>query len=318
MNRWRTGIMGAGMIAQGFDKPGDKRVLSMAHAFIQVPNFKLGGFYDQDPCRAEEAEQKWDCPTTPRSRDKWLNSGWDVIYIATPDECHGNDFRDALAHHPRAILIEKPLATNSAEGVTLLEEAYRLGVIVIVDYPRRWHSATSKVAEFIRAGKVGIPVSAVFTVSGGVIHNLSHALDLFLAWWGDGWQVSLNSRHGSVTCLTFSRGEVSFEAIVIDQTAQLYYVFEMHIYCSQGKVELSYSPEIVELFYLKPHPAYPAYRVLTPFFRMGMEEEPLLCHTLEALAAAMANPVQAEDPYRREIESQMFMAEVFHYFKKNN
>ena len=313
MNEWRVGIMGAGMIAQGFDRPGDNRVLSMAHAFTRIPDFKLGGFYDQNARQAEEAEQKWGCPATPRLRTEWLNSGWDVIYIATPDECHANDFRDALAQLPRAILVEKPLAINGDEALKLLKDARQLGVLVMADYPRRWHSATQKVTEFIRIGKVGIPVSAVLTVSGGVIHNLPHALDLFLSWWGGGWKVSFNSRRESITCLTFSRGDVSFEAAVIDRPAQLYYVFEMHIYCSQGKIELSHSPEIVEVSDLQAHPAYPAYRVLTPFFRTEMEEEPLLCSAVETLRTVMANPVKAEEAYRRELESQMLMAEVFRY-----
>ena len=313
MNKWRVGIMGAGMMSQGFDKPGDNRVLSMAHAFTLLPQFGICGFYDQDVRRAEEAEKKWSCPSTPRSREEWLKNGWDVIYIATPDEYHANDLHDALAQRPRVILVEKPLATDPSEALSLLQKAKGLGVMVMVDYQRRWHSATPKVAELIRTGKVGIPVSAVLTVSGGVIHNLPHALDLFLAWWGGGWRVSFNSRHGSITSLAFSRREVSFEAIVIDQPAQLYYVFEMHIYCSQGKVELSYSPEIVELFYLKPHPAYPAYRVLTPFFRMGMEEEPLLCRTLEELEAVLLDPARGEAAYKRELESQKLMAEVFRY-----
>ncbi len=314
MSGWRVGVMGAGMMAQGFDKPGDNQVLSMAHAFTRAPQFILGGFYDQDLHRAEEAEQKWGCPITPRSRDKWLNSGWDVIYIATPDECHADDFHHALAHRPQAILIEKPLTTDGAEALNLLQRAMQLGVLVMVDYPRRWHSVTSKVKEFIRKGKLGIPVSAVFTVSGGVMHNLPHLLDLFLTWWGGGWQVSFNNRQDDMTCLTFLRDNFSLSATIINRPSQPYYVFEMYIYCSDSKVELSQSPEVVKLFEPKPHPSYPTYRVLTPFFRAEMEEEPLLCHTLEALATAMANPVQAEEAYRREIESQMFMAEVFRHF----
>lgn len=292
MNKWRVGIMGAGMMAQGFDKPGDEHVLSMAHAFTQSPGFKLGGFYDQDPRRAEEAERKWGCPATPRTRHEWLDSGWDVIYIATPDECHATNLRDALTQRPRAILVEKPLATRNNVALKLLEEAQEAGVLVMVDYPRRWHTATPRVRELLRNGKVGIPVSAVFIVSGGVIHNLPHELDLFLSWWGGGWRVSFNSQQGNMTCLRFSRGEVSFITMVIDRPTEPYYVFEMHIYCSQGKIELSHSPEILELFEPRPHPVYPTYQVMTPFFHAGMEEEPLLCHTLETLAAAMTIPAR--------------------------
>ncbi|MGB8951792.1 MAG: Gfo/Idh/MocA family oxidoreductase [Candidatus Aminicenantales bacterium] len=306
--------MGAGMIAQGFDEPNDDQVLSMAHAITRTDGFMLGGFYDCDPRRAELAENKWNCPATPRNRAKWLENGWDVIYIATPDANHATDLRDAMARRPRAILIEKPLAVNNEEALDLLYEAVRFGVLVMVNYPRRWHSATARAARAIQAGHIGTPISAIFVFSGGVIHNAPHAFDLFHTWWGGGWRVALNSRHDDLTCLTFSREANSFTVAIIDRLTQPYYVWEAHIYCSHGKVELSHSPEFLELSRLQPHPVYSSYQVLTTLWRSEMDDEPLLCRAGEALAAALANPAQAEAASRRELECQIFMAETLRHF----
>jgi len=302
------------MIAQGFDEPNNGQVLSMAHAITRVNGFMLGGFFDCDPRRAELAEQKWNCPATPRNRAKWLENGWEVIYIATPDANHATDLRDAVTHRPRAILIEKPLAVNSGEAIDLLREASRFDVLVMVNYPRRWHSATARAAEAIQARQIGTPVSATFVISGGVIHNAPHALDLFHTWWGGGWRVEFNARHGDLTCLTFSRGADSFIGAIIDRVTQPYYVLEAHIYCSHGKVELSHSPEFLELSSLQSHPVYSSYQVLTTLWRSEMENEPLLGRALEALAAAMANPAQAEAASRRELECQIFMTETLRHF----
>jgi hypothetical protein len=314
MNRWSVGIMGAGMMAQGYDQPGDDEVLSMAHAFAKSPFFLLGGFYDIDPSKSEAAEERWGCPETPRDRARWLNAKWDVLYVATPDGCHADDLRDALAHHPRAILVEKPLAVSSSEGLELIQKAKKLGIPLIVNFPRRWHSAIPKMSEAILAGKIGTPVSAVFIVSGGVAHNLPHALDLFMCWWGGGWHISFMGNTGRMTFLEFARGDVSFQSTVIDRPGDLYYVFEIHIYCSTGKIELSHSPEIIELSSLQAHPAYASYRVLTPFFRVEMEGGPLLYSVVEALRAVISNPKEAEEAYCRELESQTLMAEALQHF----
>ncbi|MHB8621519.1 MAG: hypothetical protein ACYDAG_18485, partial [Chloroflexota bacterium] len=93
--------MGAGAIAQGFDNPTSPHVLSLAHAVSLSPEFELGGFYDIDSMRSQEAEKKWACPATPRDRQRWLNRGWDVICIATPDQRHAADLADALSVKPR-------------------------------------------------------------------------------------------------------------------------------------------------------------------------------------------------------------------------
>jgi len=185
----------------------------------------------------------------------------------------------------------------------------------MVDYPRRWHSATLRVKELIYQGKIGNPVSAIFVVSGGVVHNLPHTLDLFYTWWDNDWEIFLNGRNGDTTYLIFSKKDLSFSVNVIDRSSTPYYVLEMHIYCSNGKVELSHSPEILEILELKPHTFYPTYNVLTTIFREDMEEEPLLLRTVEALANAMESPEEAEKVYYREFKGHQFMAKVFRFFK---
>ena len=81
----RVGILGAGMMAQGFDRPGSARVLSMAHAFNRSGVFTLGGFFDLQQERAEAAERTWGVVPSPRHRLEWLDADWDIVYIATPD-----------------------------------------------------------------------------------------------------------------------------------------------------------------------------------------------------------------------------------------
>ena len=309
-DRFLVGILGAGRMAQGFDEPGSPHVLSLAHAVKVSPGFRLGGFFDQRPERAEAAERRWGCPPSPRARAEWLGQPWDVVLIATPDAEHGADLRDVLARKPRGIVVEKPVAADGAEGLRLLEEAERLGIPVFVDFPRRWHSGVAAVARDIVAGRLGKPIAAVLTYSGGAAHSAVHMLDLFHTWWGAGWTPTLGGRAGDVALVTLRRGRDALNASFVDVAADRYYVWEMHVWCERGKVELSRSPEVLELSGLDGHPLYTSFQVLTERERFQMEHEPVLLRLMETLAGAIADPDIARTLLRREIESQAFTAEV--------
>jgi predicted dehydrogenase len=305
-----VGIMGAGRIAQGFDKPGDSHVLTIAHAVTSSSAFRLGGFYDLDSEKSEAAERKWGSPQSPRDRVRWLNQPWDVVCIATPDEQHVADIRDVLPRKPKALMVEKPLAIERDDAINLLREANRLGVPVLVDFPRRWHSGVAAVSEQIVQGSLGKPLAATFVYSGEAIHSAVHLLDLFHMWWGGGWNVELESCRSNIVHVTFARMSEVVAASFVKVPAISYYVLEMHIYCERGKIELSRSPEMLEVSELGPHPLYPSFQVLTPLKSFHMEAEPLLVRLMEKLAGMIEDPVMARTQAMREMDSQVFSSQV--------
>jgi Oxidoreductase family, NAD-binding Rossmann fold len=309
-DRLLVGILGAGRMAQGFDDPHSPHVLSLAHAVQASRGFRLGGFFDQRPERAEAAERRWSCPPSPRARAEWLSQPWDVVLIATPDAEHGADLRDVLARKPKGIVVEKPVATDGAEGLRLLEEAERLGVPVLVDFPRRWHSGVAAAARHIAAGRLGMPIAAALTYSGDGAHSAVHMLDLFHTWWGPGWTPTLVSRASDVALVTLRHGRDALTASFVNVPADCYYVWEMHVWCERGKIELSRSPEVLEVSGLDGHPLYSSFQVLTPRECFPMEHEPVLVRLMDTLAGAIADPDAARALLRREMDSQAFSAEV--------
>lgn len=302
-------------MAQGFDKPGDQHVLTLAHALGSSKIFRLGGFFDRDAKRAEAAEQKWGCAASPRERAVWLHQPWDVVCIATPDAQHAADFRDVLARKPKAILMEKPVATDREEASGLLREANRLGVPVLVDFPRRWHSGVAAVSEQIAQGRLGRPLATTFVYSGEAVHSVVHMLDLFHAWWEGGWDVVLESRRGNAAHLTFSRKSEVVATSFINVPAQSYYALEMQVYCEKGKIELSHSPETLDINELRPHLLYPSFQVLTPLKSFQMEAEPLLIRMMETLADMIADPDVAKAQAKREMDSQEFSGQVLRWLE---
>ena len=135
-------------------------------------------------------------------------------------------------------------------------------------------------------------------------------LDLFHTWWGAGWTPTPGGRAGDVALVTLRRGRDALTASFVDVAADRYYVWEMHVWCERAKVELSHSPEILELSGLDGHPLYTSFQVLTQRERFQMEHEPVLPRLMETLAGAIVDPDAARVLLRREIESQTFSAEV--------
>ncbi|MGE0444230.1 MAG: Gfo/Idh/MocA family protein [Vicinamibacterales bacterium] len=311
---WRVGIVGAGLMAQGFDAPGSPRVLSMAHAFARVPRFSVSGFFDQRPERAAAAEQRWGVPSTPRERAAWFDQRWDVIYIATPDAQHAGDLETALDARPRAVLVEKPLALDAGDAAQLLDRAEREGVPLIVNFPRRHHSAVAALRRMVAAGELSAPSSAWAAVSGGAAHNLPHLIDLVRAVWGSGWVVSGAGRRGELVTLRWQRAEETFWMCVAERRAE-YYVWEAQFHCPEGKLELSKSPEVLEWSAPAPHPDYASYRVLHPRLSAGMEDEPLLTRAVASLAGVLDDPAAAAAALAIERETQRLVAAALACFE---
>ncbi len=316
MTALRVGIVGAGNMAQGYDGPKDSHVLTLAHAIQKCKAFTLGGFFDVDPKIAEAAEKKWGCPISARDRKTWFSAGWDVFCIASPTAQHAQDLRDALAARPKAIWIEKPLTDNDQESADLLQKADDANITLVVDFPRRWHSGVKAVREMIQNENLGTPTSALFVYSGGARHNASHMLDLFTYWWGTEWAVQASTHHGKTCMLSLKKENETIEASFVDLSASSHYVWEMHVYCTKGKIELVQSPEVLTVYQPALHPRYTRTQVLTPLARFNIEEEPMLERGFEVLAGVIAESSRSRVPISEEQAKQQWMSQVFEAIEK--
>jgi len=231
------------------------------------------------------------------------------VLIATPDAEHAADLRDVLARKPKGIVVEKPVATEPAEGLRLLEEAERLGIPVLVDFSRRWHSGVTVAARHLAAGRLGKPVAAVFTYSGDSAHSAVHMLDLFHTWW---------ARAGSRRSPAAGRRRVRDPPARSRRRDDLVRQRRRRPILRLGDARVVRAWEGGALPQPRGHGAERARSsspllhvpVLTPLERYPMEDEPVLSRLMETLADAIADPDAARALLRREIESQAFSAEV--------
>jgi predicted dehydrogenase len=310
-----VGILGAGQIAAGFDSPADRRILTLAHAVQASTRLHLGGFFDVRPERAAAAERKWGCLPSPRQRTAWLDAGWDVVFIATPDPAHAADVRDVIRRRPRALLVEKPFASDDDEALELMQAAARARVPILVDFPRREHSAVRHVSRLLRTGRLGAIKRITGLYSGGVRHNGVHLLDLVAEWQPGVRSVRrVSARPGATHLELHSRAGI-VPLILSDGAQPACYVWELRVETERGRIDLSGAPEMLRVSRTGSHPNYPGFRTLIEGQARPMEEEPLLLRVVARAARLTASRAAARQQWILERSRQRFFMKVFAHFR---
>lgn len=179
---------------------------------------------DADHARATHVAADLGATATPL--EGWAAADVDGVVIATPSSLHAAQVREALAG-PAPVLVEKPLATATADIVDLAGVPPEKGA---VGYNLRFHAPVAQLVGAVRDGEVGAPLlvhvwmgshlpswrpgtdhlagySAQRSLGGGILLDAIHELDLLLWMLGDGYEVvgATVDRVGAVTVDTEDR-----------------------------------------------------------------------------------------------------------------
>lgn len=83
----------------------------------------------------------------------------DAVFIASPDALHLADVLTAVSHR-KAILVEKPMAMNTAEAEQMLEAARSAGVLLGVAHNMRFEHSVRWFHQRVQEGAIGKPLLA--------------------------------------------------------------------------------------------------------------------------------------------------------------
>lgn len=87
----------------------------------------------------------------------WSDSALDAVVIATPAVTHF-DLALAALESGKHVLVEKPMTQTSVEARTLVAEAARRGLVLMVDHTYLFSQPVRAMRALIEAGKVGSPL----------------------------------------------------------------------------------------------------------------------------------------------------------------
>lgn len=166
-----------------------------ADALSKIPDyFKVAAVMELDESRAAEAKAKFGCETYS-SFDDLINAELELIVVATPSQFHAEQTIAAL-EAGKHVIVEKPMARDSAEADAMIAAARKAGKILTVNQNYRYKPAFQKLSEIVASGKLGELVQISVKVhsfgrrwdwqtltanNGGILNNHgAHYLDWLL------------------------------------------------------------------------------------------------------------------------------------------
>jgi predicted dehydrogenase len=145
-NDLRVAIIGYGMAGKVFHAPLIDSALGMRVAAIVTSN----------PARRQAAAVDYpDANILDEPDQIWQARGnFDLVVVGTPNRFHASLAREAISHGLPTV-IDKPLATNSAEGRTVIESAEKAGVLLSCFQNRRWDGDFLTVQKLMKEDLLG-------------------------------------------------------------------------------------------------------------------------------------------------------------------
>ncbi len=177
----RGAVIGCGWMGAGTAlNPDTVGIQSHAGAMAAHPGAELIAVCDADHERANSAARDFGPCKVFTNPQKLLEAEMpELVTISTPDETHANLVRLALsAPSTRAILVEKPLAMTTDEARAVAREAEARGVLLAVNYSRRYCPAFQSLRDEIRNGEFGDIQQVSGYYGKGIVHNGTHWIDL--------------------------------------------------------------------------------------------------------------------------------------------
>lgn len=175
----RAALIGCGRIAIGH--PDDHPALqaaSHAAAYLACPDSELVGVCDSRPEVAAAAGARLGVPAFGDYRSLLAAVQPEVVSLCTPDETHAAILADLLPTPGlRGVLAEKPLALELAAASELVASAAQHGVVLAVNYSRRYAPSQQALAQRLASGALGRIHSVSGSYSKGIRHNGTHWFD---------------------------------------------------------------------------------------------------------------------------------------------
>jgi predicted dehydrogenase len=273
----RAAVIGCGWIgSEVASDPLSDGVQSHAGAYAACDGTSLVGVCDTDPVRAGQAARRWGMACGYTSLGDMLHDTEpQIASVCTPDATHAGVIQQLLqCPGIRAVIAEKPLAADAAAAAALVTAAHRAGVLLAVNYSRRYAPSHAALRERIVTGELGVVQAVNGTYGKGVAHNGTHWFDL--ARWLVGeiesvtaWPAAGGRVREDPDChvrLQFAGGANGFLTVLDEQH---YTIFEMDIIGSRARVSIGRSGEDIAWSEVRPSDRYSGYRMLAPPVRMA-------------------------------------------------
>jgi len=282
------------MIGSEFaDDPRVEGIYSHAGAYIASPSTELVAVCDTDPTRLERCGKRWGVLARYRDAGTLLAEQHpDIVSICTPDCTHFELIRLAIeTPGVRGVLAEKPMALEIEQAEELVRLAKDRGVLLAVNYCRRYAASHIEFQQWIRSGGVGAVQSLGGVYTKGTLYNGTHWFDLARFMVGEVaevWGFDIRAEGGDDPTLdAVLRFGSGVGAHLHGCDAAAYSLFEMDLIGTRGRVRILESGHQVELHHVVDSPHYSDYLTLALQSRVEAGLKDVLLHAVEDMVRCL-------------------------------
>jgi len=142
-------MISVGVIGYGYWGP------NLVRNFGEVPGGRVGFVTDMRPARLEHAAARYpSAKVSTDYRDLISDPSIDAVAIATPVSSHF-DLAMAALRTGKHVWVEKPMTSTSEQSMTLIDEADKRGLVLMVDHTFVYTNAVGKMRELTQNGDLG-------------------------------------------------------------------------------------------------------------------------------------------------------------------
>lgn len=298
MARYKAAVIGLGNIGLLYDLE-----LQRPHPSSHVVAYRMSSAFDL-VCGIDDDKGKSSLLQSNSSKALFFSSlddaissdvltNVDVVSICTPPDTH-LDILFKLIHLQtvKVIFCEKPVVSNLDEAKRLLSELdYNKDVIVVPNISRRWNKGLRKVSDIIESGELGKVDKIHIKYTRGIDNTGTHLFDLLKMWTGSRIrrvQVLGETRTSAFPEPSYSfyfemESDVTGYAEAIDDTQ--YYLFEIDLYLSNGKIEMRNSGDEVIYYCVKNHHLFSGFKELYDYRReSGLLQDACMKNAIDNIA----------------------------------
>ena len=263
MRCFNAAVIGLGQIGLTYDFD-EKRIRPSSHvmAYWMNENIKLKAVMD-----IREDQKKKICKLGIETNfytdiEKLLKeNNLDIVSICTPAKQHLENIIAVIKNSSvRIIFCEKPIVANLEEAAFLEQFIKEKSVTIIPNISRRWNSGMEEIRCAIVNNVYGNLEKIHVRYTRGIYNTGAHIFDLLSIWCGKIKDVEVfkkiytTSELENEPSFTFAfnneDGSHGFFEAFNDKN---YYMFEIDLYFSKGKIEVRSSGDEVNYYGVKPH-----------------------------------------------------------------
>jgi predicted dehydrogenase len=263
-----SAIIGLGAIGQGYDydHAGSDLILTHAAGFSHHPGYDLIAGVDPSPTPRHRFEKKYGRPCYENLDALFSQHRPEVISLAVPTPLHFPIFKEVMAYGPRAVLCEKPLATNTPEAREMVSLAASKSCALLVNYLRRFDPGVIELKRILQDKVIGSLYKINLWYTKGLLNNGSHYLDLLLFLLGEAGRVQiidpgrLWADSDPEPDLLMQIGGIPVYFLALRE--ECFSFGEIIFWGTQGMVRYTERGRVIEIRKAQPDPFYAGYQML--------------------------------------------------------